>query len=213
MSANGQSILRYFKESAGKPGARLCLSVGQPPLALLRPVATDHRFINKSDVEALTKWRNKYVGSFLTEFNATAEQTTQWLTKSVAVDDSRILFMIDDLAGRTFGYMGIAFIDWTKHYVEADAIVRGETAPPGTMAACLKALLAWAKNSLGLHHIQVRVRSDNPALDFYRKLGFREEKRVSLRKTTQAEKIIWLEDSAPSPVQLVHMTLDPNSLP
>jgi len=213
VTATGQSILRYFKETAGKPGATLCLSVGQPPIALLRPVATDSRYVNQADVEALTKWRNKYVGSFLTEFDATAEQTSQWLTKMVGLDDTRILFMIDDLSGRTFGYMGIAFIDWAKHYVEADAIVRGDSAPPGTMAACLKGLLGWAKNSLGLRNIHVRVRSDNPALEFYRKLGFCEEKRVFLRKTTQADKIIWAEDNAPSPVQLVHMTLDPNSLP
>jgi RimJ/RimL family protein N-acetyltransferase len=213
VSANGQSILRYFKETAGKPGATLCLSVGQPPIALLRPVATDPRFVNRADVEALTNWRNKYGGVFLTEFNATAEQTTHWLTKMVGPDDTRILFMIDDLTGRTFGYMGIAFIDWAKNYVEADAIVRGDSAPAGAMTACLKALLGWAKNGLGLENIRVRVRSDNPAVDFYRKLGFREEKRVSLRKTTQAEKIVWLEDNGPSSVQLVHMTLDPNSLP
>jgi RimJ/RimL family protein N-acetyltransferase len=213
VTANGQSLLRYFKETAGRPGATLCLSVGQPPIALLRPVATDPRFLNADDIAALTKWRNKYVNSFLTEFNATAEQTSHWLTKILSTDDTRILFMIDDLAGRTFGYMGIAFIDWSKRYVEADAIVRGEAAAPGTMAACLKALLGWAKNGLGLHHIQVRVRSDNTAVEFYRKLGFHEETRVSLRKTTQADKIVWVEDSAPSPVQLVHMTLDPNSLP
>jgi len=213
VSAHGQSIFRYFKESAGKPGATVCLSVGQPPLALLRPVATDPRFVNKRDVEALTNWRNKYVGVFLTEFNATPEQTAQWLTKMVGPDETRILFMIDDLSGRTFGYMGIAFIDWAKQYVEADAIVRGESAPPGAMTACLKALLGWAKNSHGLPNIHVRVRSDNPAVEFYRKLGFREEKRVSLRKTSQPGKIVWVEESGPSPVQLVHMTLDPNSLP
>jgi RimJ/RimL family protein N-acetyltransferase len=213
VTANGQSILRCFKESAGKPGASLCLCVGQPPAALLRPVATDAHFINQADVEALTKWRNKYVASFLTEFNATVDETSHWLTKMIGPDDTRILFMIDDLSGRTFGYMGIAFIDWEKHYFEADAIVRGDSAPPGTMAACLKGLLAWAKSTLGLHDIHVRVRSDNPAVEFYRKLGFREEKRVSLRKTAEPGKIIWVEDSAPSSVQLVHMTLDPNSLP
>jgi len=81
------------------------------------------------------------------------------------------------------------------------------------MGACLKTLLAWAKNGLGLTDIHVRVRSDNPAVEFYKKLGFREEKRVSLRKTNQSDKIVWVEDSAPSPVQLVYMTLDPNTLP
>jgi RimJ/RimL family protein N-acetyltransferase len=109
--------------------------------------------------------------------------------------------------------MGIAFIDWQKRYVEADAIVRGEPAPHGTMTVCLKALLGWAKNTLGLDDIHVRVRSDNPALEFYRKLGFQEKKRVSLRRTVHADKITWTEDTGASPVQLVYMDLDPNSIP
>jgi len=213
MNRSGRTLLKKFKEEAGKPGSSAYLNVGTPPMALLRPVATDPTFISKTDVEALTAWRNKYVTSFLTEFNATPEQTTQWLTNVVGPDDTRILFMIDDLSGRPFGYMGIAFINWDEHYVEADAIVRGDSAPPGTMAACLKTLLGWAKNGLGLTNIHVRVRSDNPAVEFYKKLGFREEKRISLRKITQPEKTIWVKDSAPSPVQLVYMTLDPNLLP
>lgn len=213
MNLSGRSLFKNFKQEAGKPGSSAYLTVGTPPVALLRPVATDPQFINKTDVDALTAWRNKYVTSFLTEFKASPEQTAEWLTNVVGPDNTRILFMIDDLSGRTFGYMGIAFINWDQHYVEADAIVRGDSAPPGTMAACLKTLLAWAKNGLGLTNIHVRVRSDNPAVEFYKKLGFREEKRVSLRKTTQPDKTIWVEDKISSPVQLVYMTLDPNLLP
>src|SRR5688572_2674037 len=110
MCLSGRSLLQHFKESAGKPRESVYLTVGNPPVALLRPVATDGRYINSADVELLTAWRNKFVTSFLTEFNATPAQTTHWLTKMIGPDDTRILFMIDDLAGRTFGYMGLAFI-------------------------------------------------------------------------------------------------------
>lgn len=213
MSAGGATLLRQFKERAGDPRHAPALPVGAPPIAILRPVATHPGLIQPADVAVLTEWRNKYVTSFLTEFAATAEQTTRWLTQMVGPDDTRILFMVDDPSGQTIGYMGLAFIDWERHYVEADAIVRGRPAPPGTMMACLKTLLGWAKTTLGLPHVHVRVRSDNPAVEFYRKLGFTEERRVPLRKTVHPGKISWVEDpAAASPVQLVYMTLDSNLL-
>ena len=207
----GRALLRYFKESAGQPGAFPCLAVGRPLRAILRPLPTMAGRINPEDVSCLTKWRNKYVTSFLNEFEATDAQTTNWLVNTIGPDDTRILFMLDDPSSRTFGYMGIAFIDWEKSYVEADAIVRGGDAPAGTMAAALKALLSWAKHHLGLHHVHVRVRSDNPAVAFYQKLGFREFKRVPLRKTDGQNKVVWVEDPSEgsSPVQLVYMEIDP----
>ncbi|HEX7859623.1 MAG TPA: GNAT family N-acetyltransferase [Verrucomicrobiae bacterium] len=209
---NGRSLLRYFKSSAGGPGATPRLAVGRPLKALLRPVATTADRLNPADVACLSEWRNKFVSSFLNEFQATDRQTREWLVNTVGPDDTRILFMLDDLNSRTFGYMGIAFIDWEKSYVEADAIVRGGDAPPGTMAAALKALLSWARHDLGLHEIHVRVRSDNPAVGFYKKLGFREFKRVPLRKSAdEKNKVTWVEDdsAASSAVQLVYMRIDP----
>jgi hypothetical protein len=209
--ANGKYLLRYYKQTAGRRSALLCLTVGQPYRALLRPVATQQNLVNPNDVRLLTTWRNKYVSSFLTEFTATPERTENWLTNIVGPDDGRILFMVDDLNGRTFGYMGIAFINWDDKYVEADAVVRGDSAPPGTMSSALKTLLAWSNIHLGLEQIHVRVRSDNSALEFYRKVGFVEQKRVPLGRSTQGAMIAWAEDaSVRTPqVELVYMEIDP----
>ncbi|MGV3772267.1 MAG: N-acetyltransferase, partial [Verrucomicrobiales bacterium] len=70
-------------------------------------------------------------------------------------------------------------------------------------------LLRWAKWQLGLNDIHVRVRSDNPALGFYRKVGFQEFQRVALRKTEHPNKIEWVEDhsASASEVQLVYMRI------
>ena len=208
--SRGRRLLRAVKESAVGEGAALCLPVGRPVEALLRPVATREGALNAADVRALTEWRNRFVGSFLTEFTADEGRTSRWLSEAVGPDDTRILFMVDDPAGRTVGYMGLAFIDWEARTGEADAIVKGGEAAPGVMKRSLLTLLDWARTQLELRALGVRVRSDNTALEFYRKLGFREVRRTALRRAGAAGAVQWIEDdSLPAgEPSLVHMTLD-----
>jgi RimJ/RimL family protein N-acetyltransferase len=200
----GRSLVTALKRTA----PALCLPVGQPPVALLRPVPARAEWIRPSDVAALTAWRNRFAGAFLTEFAATEARTLRWLTEAVAADEGKILFMADAADGRTFGYLGLDAMDWERRVGEADAIVRGEPAPPGAMAASLTALLRWAREGLGLHDLWVRVLSDNPALHFYGRVGFQERRRVPLRREeTAAGEFAWVE--APSlsswDRSLVHM--------
>lgn len=195
--------------TAGLPGPQLTLSVGRPPEAFLRPIACKKDWQTLEDIASLTNWRNQFPNAFLTEFEATKARTAEWLDQSVADDDTRILFMVEDLQGRPFAYMGIAFIDWTRHYGEADAIVRGEKARKGLMTAALRTLLDWAQGQLGLSQIGVRVRSDNDAIEFYRKFGFQEEKREGLRQETNNGEKYWSEslDNENADIFLIHMRL------
>ena len=186
------------------------IPAGRPPVALLRPVATRSDLINGDDVRCLTEWRNRHVTAFLTEFQATESQTARWLTETVAADAGKILFMVDDLQQRTFGYMGLAFIDWDEGYGEADAVVRGRAAAKGTMAVALSTLLAWARGQLRLETLGVRVRSDNVgALSFYEKVGFREQRRAPLRRTEAPGLVRWVDadEACEHGVSLVHMRL------
>jgi RimJ/RimL family protein N-acetyltransferase len=128
----------------------------------------------------------------------------------VGPDDTRILFMVDDArTGQTVGYMGLAFIDWERRSGEADAIVRGGDAAPGMMTRALRTMLDWASVQLGLRQLGVRVRSDNPAVTFYGKLGFRELRRVPLQRVEGDGLIEWVEnESLPArEPSLVHMVL------
>jgi len=189
----------------------LSIPVGDPVEAVLRPVATDMAFLNSTDVLMLTEWRNRFPDAFLTQFRANESRTRRWLTEVVGPDDTRILFMVEDAHLRTIGYMGLASIDWTVGSAEADAVVRGAAAPPGTMTKALLTLLAWGRAQLSLSSFAVRVRSDNTAVEFYRKLGFHEVKRVPLRKVQESDMIRWVEDPAlpltePSLVHMVHAT-------
>jgi RimJ/RimL family protein N-acetyltransferase len=193
-----RNLLESLKASSGDGLPILSIPVGCPVEMLLRPVSCNRDHIRINDIRILTKLRNRHVRSFLTEFEATESRTERWLTDIVGPDDTKILFMIDDLANSTIGYMGLAFINWEKGHAEADAIVRGDYSAPGAMTKALQAMLKWTQSQLGLNDIGVRVRSDNFALNFYRKAGFQEVKRVPLRKEVESEMIKWVEDKSVS---------------
>jgi RimJ/RimL family protein N-acetyltransferase len=170
----------WLKNTSGGGGVSVVIPVGTPVVAYLRPIATNPSLISSSDVTYLTDWRNQHVKRFLTEFIATPEQTRNWLVNTVGPDSGKILFMVVLPNSETIGHIGLGFINWEHQYGEADAIVRGKDAPKGLMKSALQTALSWARDQLHLNNLCVRVRSDNPAVDFYRKVGFSEVKRVPL---------------------------------
>lgn len=192
---SGQALFAAWKQAAGT-GSDLVIPVGRPVEALLRPIATAGAHINLLDARLLSEWRNRFVSSFLTEFDSHEARTANWLATAVARDPGKLLLMVDTLDGRPVGHVGLGFIDWDKGYVEADAIVRGGDCRKGLMTAALQTLLHWARVSLGLPDAWVRVRSDNTALAFYRKAGFSEVKRVPLTSSSAGGQLTWVEDPA-----------------
>lgn len=206
----GKQLFKAIKNLTKANSPHLVLSVGSPIRAVLRPVSTLPGHLDLKDIRLLTEWRNRHVKSFLTEFDATDDQTADWLSSSVHQNDGKMLFMVDTLDGQSVGHVGLGFIDWNILYGEADAIVSGGSSPPGLMKASLLALMDWAKEVLGLNTLAVRVRSDNSALEFYRKVGFREISRVPITPQLTTAGVDWVESKigTESPVALVYMTLD-----
>lgn len=197
MGYPGKALLKALKEVPSQSPPHLGLKIAGYEGYFLRPITTKHGQINPKDVTHLTEWRNLYPKSFLTEFNSTELQTSEWLCDKCHHDDSRISFMIENAHGDSVGYMGIAYIDWEKSYVEGDSIVSGCINPKGLMTAGLITLLRWAKGQLGLQNVGVRVLSDNPALLFYKKMGFHEVRRVPLKMVNIKEDIVqWIEDES-----------------
>lgn len=207
-SLSRSSYLQNLKKEAGSSSQHFSIPVGDPPFARLRFIPTHPETISSSDVSLLSLWRNRYKTSFLTEFTATDDQTRQWLINIVGKDETKSLFMLESLDGEAIGYMGIAYIDWKKGYGEADAVVRGSEAPKGAMSIALSALIHWAKTELGLKKIGVRVRSDNTAIQFYRKLGFQMIKQVPLRRIECDHKITYSEDPAIESSSLTLLYMD-----
>ena len=208
--SDGKALLNALKRTAGTRGCGVCLTVGEPAQAVLRPVATRADRLKSEDVRLLTEWRNRFIPSFLTDFVATESRTSQWLTDFVGTNENKILFMVE-VNGKPVGNIGLDFINWETGYGEADNIVRGEEAPRGLMKLALRTTLDWAYRQLGLSKIGVRVRSDNPALEYYRKVGFEEIKRIPLRRTEEPGMVRWVEDPAfgQATASLVYMLYKP----
>ena len=205
----GRDLLQSLKENSTVNRPCLSIPVGFPVEAFMRPVSTTAGQLNTNDVRVLTHWRNRFVQSFLTEFEATEDRTAEWLTETIGPDPTRIMFMLDDVHSETIGYLGLGFIDWEKREGEADAAVRGVKAARGIMRKAFLTLLGWAYEQLGLTIIRGRVRSDNPALPFFLKLAT-ETKRVPLRRIEEPDMIRWVEDATllSSSLSLVHLTFD-----
>lgn len=208
--SDGQRLFAGLKSTARAGQVSLVLPLGHPVKAVIRPVATVVGHLDAEDVRLLTVWRNQYVKSFLTEFVATEERTAQWLTQFVHTNSSKMLFMVESLAGERFGHIGLGFINWNTGYGEADAIVSGGHSPKGLMKESLQTLLRWARDVLGLQTLAVRVRSDNSAVEFYRKVGFVECQRIPLIAERTPEGVNWFEDpsAAEFVASLVYMKLD-----
>jgi RimJ/RimL family protein N-acetyltransferase len=203
----GQALLRALKDSTRAGQASLVLPVGTPVQAVLRPIASVEGELDSTDVRLLGEWRNRHVKSFLTEFVANEARTARWLTQTIHADGGKLLFMLDSFNGQRLGHLGLGFIDWDAGYGEADAIVSGGASPKGLMTLALQTLLRWAREQLGLHRLAVRVRSDNPAVHFYRQAGFVEQQRIALVASAHADGIDWVEDPARGAAEpsLVHM--------
>jgi RimJ/RimL family protein N-acetyltransferase len=195
MTRSGRHLLQYLKASDSSSGSVMRLPIHEFNDYSLRPIPTKHQHQDIEDVRCLTIWRNKYPRSFLTEFLATEQRTARWLAEVVHKDDNRILFMIENAKRERVGYMGIAYIDWDSFYGEPDAIVSNGATPKGLMNTALRALLEWARRDLNLKNIVVRVLSDNPALLFYKGLGFEETHRIPLKQVASNDLISWVEDA------------------
>jgi RimJ/RimL family protein N-acetyltransferase len=204
---SGETLLRALKDRTRAGAPALVLPVGEPLRAVLRPIATVPGALDAEDVRLLTEWRNRHVQRFLTEFVATDARTAAWLAGSIHANGNKLLFMLESPEGARLGHLGIGFIDWRGGYGEADAIVSGGASPPGLMKLALQTLLRWAREQLGLAHLAVRVRSDNPAVGFYRRVGFVEYRRTPLVAERVADGTVWQEmpEHLHSPVGLVHM--------
>lgn len=146
------------------------------------PVNCSPERIDQATVRMLTDARNANADSFLTFFKATPERTYRWLSDSVGKDGSRILFVIKRIEDNNlYGYMGLAYGDSAGERIEGDAIVRfQDKKEPGLMRRAFMHLVRWAKEDVGINEVWLRVLSDNPAIEFYKRCGFTVDSTVPL---------------------------------
>ena len=141
--------------------------------------ASDENLIAK-----LADWRAENAFAYPSQFPVTIEGTKKWLRTRLLDVEDRLLFLVVDKHGETIGHLGYASSVNNQAEMEIDNVVRGvANSSPGIMSMAMNSLLNWAEEMMAPQQIFLRVFSDNEhAINFYRKLGFRDDVLLPLRK-------------------------------
>jgi len=170
------------------------LFVKSIPLAydagFLVPICELH-LTDKELIAKLAQWRTENAFAYPTQFPVTIAGTTAWLRSGLLDVEDRILFLVLDRYGSPIGHLGFANALNDAGEMEIDNVVRGvKDGYPGIMSNAMEALLDWAEEIIGSRIIRLRVFSDNHhAIKFYRKLGFKDEHLLPLRRQEKGERI------------------------
>lgn len=166
----------------------------------LVPVCDLHRD-DAELVALLADWRARHASAFPSQFKVTHEGTARWLARGILENENRLLLLVCDAAERPIGHVGLCDYLNEQRAMEAENIVRGvDGAVPGLMSAAMRALLELAYG-WGAREVHLRVFRDNAhALAFYRRLGFRDDILIPLRRHVEGEAIIYRPSAPEDPV-------------
>jgi RimJ/RimL family protein N-acetyltransferase len=169
-------------------------------------------------VELLTRWRQQSMQFFLTQFQATVQRTSHWLSEIVLPDDTRLLFLVLDETGEPRGTLGVCGIG--PNAAEIDNVNRGEHGGHRRlMYFALASLIDWLYRELGLQNIFLRVLSYNSkAIALYDSIGFQHAGSAPLLKRQTPDTLIYevadqhlVAHGEPVDFQLITMALDRQS--
>lgn len=211
---NTAEILNFYKRKQARDKLILIpiLDSEENTVGFLRPVTADFNVTIPDCVELLNRWRVDNPTLSPSRFPITHERTRRWITDAIIENDKRILFLIQALDGKYVGHIGFTNIDLKCRAAEVDMVLRGErTDILGFMGYVMSALVQWGKQELQLKHIDLVVLPSNEhAISFYRRCGFREEGIVPLIKVEEDDEISWIrcEETVPNPeFYFLHMIL------
>jgi perosamine synthetase len=157
-------------------------------MGFLVPVCELH-MTDTALIKELARWRAENTFAYPSQFPVTVSGTTTWLRSKLLDVEDRLLFLVLDRHGHAVGHLGYANSINDYGEMEIDNVVRGDKgAEPGIMSRSMQAVLNWAEEVIGPRQICLRVFSDNDhAIEFYRKLGFRDDRLLPLRKHIEGD--------------------------
>jgi RimJ/RimL family protein N-acetyltransferase len=150
---------------------------------------------NKKIIKKLKNWRNENQIAFPKVFNATENGTLIWLEKAVLKREDRLLFLIDDIYGKTVGHIGVSSFNYEDKTCEIDNIIRGDISSQSkVMEHAVNGLLSWIFEMINPKYIKLRVFNDNTkAISLYYKLGFKLGALYPLEKKIKESETEWID--------------------
>jgi RimJ/RimL family protein N-acetyltransferase len=150
---------------------------------------------NKKIIKKLKNWRNENQIAFPKVFNATENGTLVWLEKAVLKREDRLLFLIDDIYGKTIGHIGVSSFNYEEKTCEIDNIIRGDISSQSkVMEHAVSGLLSWIFEMINPKYIKLRVFNDNTkAIALYYKLGFKLGALHPLEKKIKESETEWID--------------------
>jgi RimJ/RimL family protein N-acetyltransferase len=188
--AEQRKISRTFKGlEPGQSGQPLSITTDKGQVIGSLAAITTETASNPQIIAALTRWRQKYMRFFLTQFEATESRTAAWLENVVLKDDTRILFLILDEVGREIGNFGVANI--AAGSAELDNLIRGERGGDSRLIFFSElALMRWIYRQLKVDEIYLHVFSNNPkTIALHQSVGFSMSNSWGLIKQESADQI------------------------
>lgn len=157
-----------------------------------RSVLTDNHFI-----KFLNDWRKKNQEWFPSQFPVSVPRTKRWAKEQVLEKPDRILFFIENkLNGKPIGHMGLYRFDYQNGSLEIDNVIRGvdDKDSKGVMTEALSALISWTNTYIKPKKLLLSVFLDNKkAVSLYERVGFTEQMKIPLAKTTRGGITYWEE--------------------
>jgi RimJ/RimL family protein N-acetyltransferase len=157
----------------------------------LRPI---HAGFLQSDLELLSRWRNRYREAFLTWTHSTVDSARRWLTQDILARPDRILFFAETSDGKPFGHIGLTNFNYVEKSAELDNWIKdADRSCELNMGDAIHSLMDWTFSALLLHNLRARVFSDNLSIRFHRLDGFEEEISIPLEKQMRDGQVCWVE--------------------
>ena len=137
---------------------------------------------HKEKIEDLSKWRQKNMKFFFSQFNSSYKRTL-WYIKNFSIEqNNRIFFLIYANNDKLIGHIGLAEIE--KNFATMDNMVRGEEGgDPQLMYYSMIAIIHWSFKILNIENLYGRIISYNWLTIFlYEEISFKIIERIPLKK-------------------------------
>ena len=146
-------------------------------------------------LDALTRWRKKYMKYFLTQFNASTNRTKSWLENIVIPSSDRLLFLILNEDNNLIGNFGIADILFDQ--CELDNLIRGEKGGhPKLIYFSELSLLKWLFLEKKVKRVNLHVFANNlPTIKLHKSVGFVEIGRRKLERVQSKDGAVSFEET------------------